>query len=67
MNSDERLRLLLTNPVELRYAIDNNWPQLIAVREAVAAGQFEVIYIDGAKTEARDLLTLLVASNQIAA
>lgn len=65
MQPDERLSLLLTSPTELRHAIQNEWPQLQPVRNAIAHGQYSVIYRDDRSEEANQLLASLTGSSLV--
>ena len=47
MQPKHRLRLVLTNPVECRVAIDQDWEEVRDLRQAIANGQYIVIYKDG--------------------
>ncbi len=50
-----RLRLLLTNGVEMRQALQECWPQIIDLRRAVDSGQYRVLYMREAEAEAEAL------------
>lgn len=40
----DRLRLFLTNPTEVIYAIENGWPEIHDLVVAISAGNYQVIY-----------------------
>ncbi|MGI4792293.1 MAG: hypothetical protein ACRYFS_25995 [Janthinobacterium lividum] len=40
----DRLRLFLTNSVEMNYAIANSWPEVVDLCESINSEQFEEIY-----------------------
>ncbi len=65
MQPGERLSLLLTSPTELRYAIQNEWPQLQPVRNAIAQGRYSVIYRDIQNEDANQLLAALTDSSLV--
>jgi hypothetical protein len=44
MEPKHRLRLILTNPIECRTAINEDWEEIRDLRQAIAGGQYEVIY-----------------------
>lgn len=54
-----RLRLFISNPTEMRQAIQEHWPEVEDLRQAMAAGQASVLYEQNNSTEAHDLLAML--------
>ena len=52
----QKVRLILTNPVELRVALDEGWPSALEVRDAVRRGDFEALFADEVGTALLELL-----------
>ena len=52
----QKLHLVLTNPPELRVALDQHWPTAEEVRHALRRGDFEVLHSDDVGREALELL-----------
>lgn len=46
VSDNERLHLILANPRECEQACQKNWREMRAIRKAIAAGNFEVLYKD---------------------
>lgn len=44
MDNGQRLHLVLTNPVELKTALAENWPLAAEVRDAVKGGKAQVLF-----------------------
>ena len=57
----DRLRLFLTNPVELRQALREDWPEVQDLRQAIARGRegFELLYRRAGDHTADELLQSL--------
>jgi len=55
----DRLRLSLTNPVEVIYAIENGWPEIYDLVVAMNAGEYQVIYESPEDADAARLLSAL--------
>lgn len=55
----DRLRLSLTNPVEFRRAVANRWPEVQDLQDAIAQGNYELLYLRDSDQDARNLLELL--------
>ena len=47
MDQDERLHLVLTNPDELRLALEQSWPLAQEVVNAIKANDYHTMYADG--------------------
>ncbi len=56
-----RLRLLLTNSVEMRQALGQQWPQIQDLQAAIQSGEYSILFLREADAEAQwfaDALTL---------
>lgn len=49
--NDVSLRLLITNPAELRVGLDERWLGLRTVRAAVRSGRSEIVYEDASRRD----------------
>lgn len=54
-----RLRLFISNPTEMRRAIQERWSEVEDLQQALAAGQAVVLYEQGSAAEAHSLLAAL--------
>lgn len=69
----DRLRLFLSNPTEILYAVENNWPELNDLCGAMQLDQYKVIYHRPEDPDANKVLTALqglanaLALNDVAA
>jgi hypothetical protein len=52
------VHLAITNPIELKAAVAERWPDIELITEAIRAGRFEVVY-QREDAEAKDLLALI--------
>ena len=59
---DRVLRLLLTNPVELEQAVDNQWEQIIDLKAAISRKEFKVLYENSNSIDAKNILKALFCS-----
>ena len=57
----DRLRLFLTNPNEFQYAVEQNWPEIHDLHQAIAQGQYSVLYQRPNDTEAAAIVQSLTA------
>ncbi len=55
----DRLRLSLTNPVEVIYAIENGWPEINDLVAAMCAGTYQVVYANPKDPDAARILGAL--------
>lgn len=58
----DRLRLFLTNPTEIIYAMEHGWPEINDLRDAIGRGDFEVIYRRPGDFDADKVLNALKGS-----
>ena len=55
----DRLRLFLTNPTEMIYAIENGWPEVYDLVVAMGAGKYRVVYEHPEDADAAKVLNAL--------
>jgi hypothetical protein len=55
----DRLRLFLTSPIEFQYAVQQNWPEVQDIQQAIAEGQYSILYQRPNDTEATAIVRSL--------